>query len=465
MRATLLSLWPKLLWILPFLAVSMLLVFAGVVSVHQVSQLGESTKEAVGDDLEDILLATRMRRDLDHVRLLADEHVYEKKTEAMAALDARIAAAQADYDVAADEFESLPILPEERARWRDMQAARASIKRGLAHVLALSRANDDEPARRELDAVDGDFVRATAALTALGDMARRRAHDMVPHVEALQRSSTRYLALLAGAGATLAIIVGLSVTQILWARERLLRLHTERVEASNEDLDAFAGRVAHDLRAPLTTATLTAQWLSRHASDPEQRKKVDTLRRSLGRMDAIIQDLLTLSRIGAEEPEAACDPAAVTEQLREELASRAEGSSVSLTIDVQKSTVHCSEGLLRQMVWNLAENAMKYRRTDIAARVQIRGHADDGTYVLAVRDNGIGISREDAQKVFDPFFRASACKNAPGAGLGLSIVKRAVEANGGTVCVASEPGHGSEFVVRLPLAGPASTAVTPSAAS
>lgn len=443
---------PKLLWILPFVAVSLLLVLAGVLAVDRMSQLGTSTKDVVGNVLADVTLTARMRRDLDHVRLLADEHVYEKGTEAMAALDARITAAQADYDAAAAKFESLPLLPEERTHWNDMQETRDRIKRGLARVLALSRMNDDVPARRELVAMDDEFDRVTGDVRALRDMATRRADDMVPRVEALQRSSARYLAFLAGAGATLAIAVGLSVTHILQSRERLLRLHAERVEASNRDLDAFAGRVAHDLRAPMTTAMLTTEWLVRHSPEAEHQERLGALKRSFGRMDGIIEELLALSRIATQEPEAACDPAAAAEQLREELASRADASGVSLAIDVQKATVHCSEGLLRQVLWNLADNAMKYRRPDVAARVEICGRAADGDYELAVRDNGIGIPREEAKRVFDPFFRAVGARNAPGTGLGLSIVKRAVEASGGRVRVASEPGRGSEFVVRLPLA-------------
>jgi signal transduction histidine kinase len=436
----------------PFIGIAVLLAFMGVVVARRVAELRSTTEGVVYDAMTDVLLMSRMGRDLDQVRLLTDEHVFEKTAEGMASLEGRIAGALDDYDAAADEFESMPILPGEQLSWNDLKAAQRGIQPRLASVLAMSRRNDDEAARRELVGVEDMFTRAANDLRALGAFNAQSAKDAVPRVAALQRSSELYLTLLATLGAGLAITVGLVVTRALQARERLMRDYAERLEASNKDLDAFAGRVAHDLRAPLTTATLTTGWLSRNSPDGEHQKKLDVLKRSFDRMDAIIQDLLALSRIVPEGATSLCDPAAATEQLRDELTSRADQSSVSLTIDVQAATVHCSEGLLRQVVWNLADNAMKYRRADVPPHVEICGRACGQTYELAVRDNGIGISHEEAKMVFEPFFRASGGRREPGTGLGLSIVKRAIESNGGKISVTSEPGNGSEFVAKLPLA-------------
>jgi signal transduction histidine kinase len=441
----------KLIYFVPFVVIAVLLALMGALLAHRVSELRAATEDVVEDALTDVVLMGKMRRDLDKVRLLTDEHVYERSVEGMMALDARIAAAQADFDAAAAQFDSLPLLPDERGPWQELRALRADIKPRLAHVLTLSRANEDEAARRELVAMDDTFTRATNDLRALSDLNEHNAKDAVPRVGALERSSELYLSLLATAGVALATMAGLGVTRILQERERSTRLYAERLEASNKDLDAFAGRVAHDLRAPLTTATLTTNGLSRCSPELEQQKKLEVLKRSFVRMDGIIQDLLALARITADQPPALCDPAAATEQLRDELASRADLGKVSLTIDVQAATVQCSEGLFRQVIWNLADNAIKYRRTDVSSHVEIFGRPHEQTYGLSVRDNGIGIPPEEAEKVFDPFFRAAGGRREPGTGLGLSIVKRAVEANGGKVSVTSEPGSGSEFVARLRL--------------
>jgi len=442
----------RLIYLAPFIGIAVLLAFMGVIVARRVAELRSATEGVVYDAMTDVLLMARMGRDLDQVRLLTDEHVFEKTAPAMAALEGRIAGALDDYDAAADEFESMPVLDDEQTPWSDLKAALRAIEPRLASVLAMSRRNDDEAARLELVGVEDLFTRAANDLRGLSELNAKSAKDAVPRVAALQRSSELYLALLATLGAGLAITVGLVVTRALQARERMMRDYAEQLETSNKDLDAFAGRVAHDLRAPLTTATLTTSWLSRNSAEVEHQKKLDVLKRSFGRMDAIIQDLLALSRIAPNGATSLCDPAAAAEQLRDELTSRADQTSVTLTIDVQAATVHCSEGLLRQVVWNLADNAMKYRRSDVPQHVEICGRACGETYELAVRDNGIGISDEEANKVFEPFFRASGARREPGTGLGLSIVKRAVEASGGWITVTSEPGSGSEFVAKLPLA-------------
>jgi signal transduction histidine kinase len=223
------------------------------------------------------------------------------------------------------------------------------------------------------------------------------------------------------------------------------------LEASNRELDVFAGRVAHDLRNPLSTAALATSRLSRQSPSPEQIKTFDVIHRSFGRMTAIIEDLLAISRIQGSAP-VASDPAAAAQQVREELEPRVEGGDVSLLVDVQPARVRCSEGLLRQVMWNLADNALKYRRPEVRSRVEICGRAADGRYELSVGDNGVGISPDETGKVFAPFYRGAGETRPPGTGLGLSIVKRAVEANGGTVSVTSMLGRGSTFVARLPLA-------------
>src|SRR5262249_48196267 len=152
---------------------------------------------------------------------------------------------------------------------------------------------------------------------------------------------------------------------------------------------------------------------------------------------------LAISRVEAGVTDTACDPAVVAGQLREELEPKAESSHVSLSIDVQPAKVHCSEGLLRQVLWNLADNAIKYRRSEVPAHVEICRRAAGGCYEVSVKDNGRGIGPRAAARVFEPFYRASAVSAEPSTGLGLSIVKRVVEANGGTVSLTSDPGHSS----------------------
>jgi signal transduction histidine kinase len=102
-------------------------------------------------------------------------------------------------------------------------------------------------------------------------------------------------------------------------------------------------------------------------------------------------------------------------------------------------------------LWNLGENAVKYRRPEVQLLVQIRGRATPNAYELSVSDNGMGMSPSVARQAFQPFFRGKQTASTPGTGLGLSVVKRVIEASGGTVSIDSEPGRGTTFKIQLPL--------------
>jgi signal transduction histidine kinase len=125
--------------------------------------------------------------------------------------------------------------------------------------------------------------------------------------------------------------------------------------------------------------------------------------------------------------------------------------------EVQHAHVRCGESQLRQVVYNLADNALKYCRAEVRPEVEILGKALGDRYEIVVRDNGMGMSPAEATQVFDPFFRAERTRARPGTGLGLSIVKRMIEAHGGTVSLDTALGRGTTFCASLPLAEAAST--------
>jgi signal transduction histidine kinase len=176
------------------------------------------------------------------------------------------------------------------------------------------------------------------------------------------------------------------------------------------------------------------------------------IERSVGRMQRLIHDLLSLSRVEAQSRGAVCDPAGVAAQVRDEQAARAETAQATLRIDVEPARVHADEGLLVEALTNLTDNATKYARPGVPAAIVIRGRARDDSYELAVADNGMGMSPEEVRQAFTPFYRAKRAPKTPGTGLGLSIVKRVAEASGGSVAVESTLGQGSTFVLRLRIA-------------
>jgi signal transduction histidine kinase len=233
-------------------------------------------------------------------------------------------------------------------------------------------------------------------------------------------------------------------------REDAVHRYAALLEARNRDLDAYAGRVAHDLRGPLTTISLASQTLGRTGAQEDRTLAI--LRRGVASMEALIQDLLELSRLDAHEPAGRSDPAAAAAHVQEDLAARLAAEAVTLRVDTAPASVRCGGGLLRQALANLVDNAAKYRRADVPAQIDLEGRLAGSRYELRVTDNGIGMTPAEAGQAFDPFYRALGVRDRPGTGLGLSIVKRVVEASGGEITVESRAGQGTTFVIRLPLA-------------
>jgi two-component system sensor histidine kinase MprB len=139
----------------------------------------------------------------------------------------------------------------------------------------------------------------------------------------------------------------------------------------------------------------------------------------------------------------------VLDDLRPQLAG------VEVTLSVATCTAACTPGVLAQLVRNVVGNAIKYRGADRPLRVQIDASArtpEAPLIEIVVTDNGVGMTREAVDHAFDPFYRASATRAIPGNGLGLSIVKRTLDAMGGDCQLASTPNQGTRVILRVPVA-------------
>jgi two-component system phosphate regulon sensor histidine kinase PhoR len=172
----------------------------------------------------------------------------------------------------------------------------------------------------------------------------------------------------------------------------------------------------------------------------------------VAQMEALIQDLLALSRISRQTIGTSCQMADVAAMAQEDLAARVQEAEGVLRVNIEAAHVASNPGLLRQVLWNLGENAIKYRRPDVRLELDISGRATRDSYEIIVSDNGSGMSPWVARQAFEPFFRGQETQSAPGTGLGLSLVKRVVEASGGTISIESEVGRGSTFRIQLPFA-------------
>ena len=242
------------------------------------------------------------------------------------------------------------------------------------------------------------------------------------------------------------------------ARSRLRSLERERTSVSrslatlenrNRELEAFAGRVAHDLRSPLAPVEVLAALLARGGQgEGDVRRIAGKIVGSTSRMSDLIDAMLAFSRSG-RPPSGECAAASVLTDVLEELRREAEGSEIR--VELPEVRLGCAHEVFAQIVRNLVGNALKYRAAERPCRVEITGGLGLQTLTLAVEDNGIGMDARAVRRAFEPFFRAST--DRPGHGLGLAIVDRYVRALGGSIALTSRLGAGTRIEVRLPRVG------------
>ena len=235
------------------------------------------------------------------------------------------------------------------------------------------------------------------------------------------------------------------------------RLAAERRQVRFE----FLSVLAHELKAPLGAVEGYLQLLEEGVANDDPATVRRIVERSLARlagMRKLIFDLLDLTRIESGRKRrnpGPLDAAAVARAVAETFAPQAAARGIALDLDVAGDAALTGDaGELEIMLNNLVSNAVKYNRDGGRVRVTVDGAAADRV-TLAVADTGIGMTPEDAARLFGEFVRIrnDATRGIEGSGLGLNIVRRLARLNGGDVAVASRPGEGSTFTVVLPRRG------------
>ena len=216
----------------------------------------------------------------------------------------------------------------------------------------------------------------------------------------------------------------------------------------------FTANVSHELKTPLQTISGSAELIAEGMVKPEDvssfGRKIHT---EASRLITLIDDIIGLSRLdeGAEDMRKEdVDMFAVAEREVAELAPLAEKTDVRVTFSGEKAPVTGDPAMLASIVHNLCENAIKYSGSQGSVDVSVRPEA--GEVRLTVADNGIGISEEEQERVFERFYRVDKgrSKEVGGTGLGLSIVKHAVNLHHGRIDLVSRPGEGTTVTVILP---------------
>jgi signal transduction histidine kinase len=218
---------------------------------------------------------------------------------------------------------------------------------------------------------------------------------------------------------------------------------------------AFLAGVAHDLRNPLSVLKMSAALVPPDRPLPpeaQMRRLIEKIARQISRLERMTSDFLDLANIEAGElhlEPALHDARDLAAQVSELFADSSVTSRLHLVLPEAPIELFCDSLRIEQVLTNLVSNAIKYSPAESEIRLSLE--REQGEVVFRVVDHGIGIAQSDRTRIFEPFQRVGRSKeNAPGAGLGLFVVRRIVEAHGGRIEIESAPDVGSTFSVRLP---------------
>ncbi|WP_265522505.1 sensor histidine kinase [Oerskovia flava] len=347
----------------------------------------------------------------------------------------------------------------ERQQHRLPPAEPAELDEGLVRVLAVLRS-----AAVVLDAED-EVVRASPPAYALGlvrndTVVHPAIWDMIAGVRRDGVIRDEELELPRGPVGRGRVMLQVRVAQV--GPEHLLvlaedRTEARRVEAIRRD---FVVNVSHELKTPVGALALLAETVQDAADDPVAvRRFAERMQSEATRLSALVQEIIELSRLqvaGALKEVRTIPVRDVVEEAVDRARTRAQAKGITLTVggdlDAADAVVYGDHNLLVTAVRNLLDNAVAYSgdNTRVGVGVSVTGDLVE----IAVVDQGIGISADEQDRVFERFYRVDPARSRDtgGTGLGLSIVKHVAADHGGDVTMWSEPGRGSTFTLRVPAA-------------
>lgn len=231
-----------------------------------------------------------------------------------------------------------------------------------------------------------------------------------------------------------------------------------RLEHSSCQKDELIAVLSHELRQPLSAA-MPALEAQKHSLTPEGRQRaVEVVEKQLRQLSTLVEDLSTHSHMThgflslKREPADMCRLVTdVVETMSERLT--ANGHHIDVKLDLQPAWVYVDTARMTQVLSNLLQNADAY--TPTGGRIRASLGKDGDCVECRIADTGVGIAPQMLQRIWEPFQRGSSASSTQSYGVGLAVVRRLVELQGGTVAAASDgPDRGSQFIVRLPLYTP-----------
>jgi PAS domain S-box-containing protein len=251
----------------------------------------------------------------------------------------------------------------------------------------------------------------------------------------------------------------------LRSSEAKLRQSTVQLERSNHELQDFAYVASHDLQEPLRKIVVFGERLKEKKIEdlgPEARDYLDRMQKAAARMQTLINDLLTFSRVTTKaRPFTSVNLAEVAADVVNDLEGRIEQVKGRVEVVGTLPVIDAEALQMRQLLQNLMGNALKFRRPEEPPVVKVEAEIISGPGTppqqlckLMVSDNGIGFDEKYLDRIFNVFQRLHTRNEYEGTGMGLAITKKIALYHGGEITAKSTPGHGSTFIVTLPVSHP-----------
>ena len=214
----------------------------------------------------------------------------------------------------------------------------------------------------------------------------------------------------------------------------------------------FTANVSHELKTPLTAISGYAELIENHMVDPEQETRFALeIQQNATRLLSLINDIIRLSELDSGEDNLLCfeqvDLDEVAGTCVKNLQMNAQKRNVTLYYEGVSCMLRADRGMISELVENLCQNAIRYNNE--GGEVHVRVYYEKGQPMLSVADNGIGIPKDQQERIFERFYRVdkSRSKQTGGTGLGLAIVKHIVELNDAVLHLESELGKGTTITV------------------
>ncbi len=258
---------------------------------------------------------------------------------------------------------------------------------------------------------------------------------------------------------TITLFIMFNIYDMMMKREREMEVQKVEAEQSNKAKSTFLSNMSHDIRTPMNAIIGYTNLIQKEKElPPKAIEYLEKIEASNKHLLALINDILDMSRIESGKMEldiAKSDLIKTMREVRDLFATQMITKSIEYTVSTENVTnkiVMCDTPRLNRVLLNLISNAYKFTPEGGKVSVilkQVDATEDTASYEIIVKDTGIGMTPEFAEKVFEAYSRDRSVNNIQGTGLGMAITKSIVELMGGTIDVKSQKGKGTEFIVRI----------------